>query len=147
TRSDTTAANVGWRSRLRGLMAGSYYQPADPDLFRRTLARLPMVRVEAGRAPGLSALDSPAAPLNLRNFTFVDMGPGKGRALLLAAEQPFARVIGVEVLPELHAIAQQNIAAAASRLVCHKIESISADARIFQFPDGPLVVFLFNPLP
>ena len=43
------------------------------------------------------------------DFTFVDFGSGKGRALLMASEFPFPRVTGIEFSPELHAIAQKNI--------------------------------------
>ena len=30
---DTTAANVGLKTQLSGVLAGSQYQPADPVLF------------------------------------------------------------------------------------------------------------------
>jgi hypothetical protein len=36
------------------------------------------------------------------NFTFIDFGSGKGRALLLASEFPFRGIIGLEFAPELH---------------------------------------------
>jgi SAM-dependent methyltransferase len=50
--------------------------------------------------------------LNIRyeSYVFVDLGSGKGRVLLLAAELPFKEIIGVEFSPELHAIARSNIA-------------------------------------
>src|SRR3990172_4635695 len=41
-------------------------------------------------------------------YSFVDIGAGKGRALLLASELPFRKVIGVELSAELAAIAQDN---------------------------------------
>jgi hypothetical protein len=43
------------------------------------------------------------------NFTFIDIGSGKGRVLLLAAEFPFRKIVGVEFSPELHATAQRNL--------------------------------------
>ncbi len=43
-------------------------------------------------------------------YTFVDIGAGKGRALLVAAESPFREVVGVELNPELAAVAERNIA-------------------------------------
>ena len=44
-------------------------------------------------------------------FTFVDLGSGKGRVLLLAALRPFRRVIGVEISASLHTRAQANVEA------------------------------------
>ena len=42
-------------------------------------------------------------------FAFVDMGSGKGRALLVASEFAFAKIVGIELSPHLHRIAQENI--------------------------------------
>jgi len=66
----------------------------------------------------------------------------------MAAEYPFRRIQGIELLPELHRIAQENIAKykSASRQ-CFAIESLCGDARNFAFPPEPLVLYLFNPLP
>ena len=41
----------------------------------------------------------------LDGYTFVDLGSGMGRAVLVASEFPFRRIVGVEIAPELHAIA------------------------------------------
>jgi predicted RNA methylase len=86
------------------------------------------------------------AQAGLQDFTFVDLGSGKGRVLLMAADYPFRKIIGVEFMPELDRAAQENIAKYPSeRRQCRQIESICMDARDFQFSDGPLVVYLFNP--
>ena len=47
--------------------------------------------------------------IDFREFTFIDIGSGKGRALLLAADYPFRRILGLELLPGLYRVAQQNI--------------------------------------
>ncbi len=86
----------------------------------------------------------PAAPID--EFTFVDLGAGMGRALLLASEYPFRAVVGVELNPTLARIARKNAALwrtagralAPMRVVCR-------DAVEFRFPEGPCVAFLFNP--
>src|SRR5918996_1296859 len=52
----------------------------------------------------LSSLD-----IDYPSYTFVDIGSGKGRVLLIASEFPFAEIIGVEFAKELHEIAAQNI--------------------------------------
>ncbi len=86
----------------------------------------------------------PAHPLE--ETTFLDIGAGMGRAVLLAAEMPFHDVIGVEMHPTLVRIARRNLtlwrkvgrAAVPMRMV-------EADATEFVFPPGPCVAFLFNP--
>ncbi len=123
---DTTSATVGWRTRLLGLLH-SPYQPIDPALFHEMMAAL---------------------ELDFRRYTFIDVGSGKGRALLLAMEYPFCKILGVELLPELNQIAQENICKWLGPGRGHEaVESICADATEFSFPSDPLVVLLFNPLP
>jgi hypothetical protein len=86
--------------------------------------------------------------LDLRDYTFVDLGSGKGRTLLMASDYPFRRIVGIELLSSLHQIAQQNIDQYKSESQkCFLLESICADATAISFPDGPLVLYLFNPLP
>jgi hypothetical protein len=86
--------------------------------------------------------------LNFRDFTFIDLGSGKGRTLLMASDYPFHRIAGVELLPSLHQIAQQNLRQYKSETQkCFALESICADATAFHFPEQPLVIFLFNPFP
>jgi SAM-dependent methyltransferase len=84
---------------------------------------------------------------DLSGFTFIDFGSGKGRAVLLAARHAFKRVIGLEFSKELHAEAQGNIAmfARAGLLAAPTVESIEADVLDFDLPDGPLVLYTFNP--
>jgi len=86
----------------------------------------------------------PAAPTE--EFTFIDIGAGMGRAVLLAAEMPFREAVGVELNPTLVRIARRNLALwrAAGRAQT-RMRILSADATDFQFPAGPCLVFLFNP--
>jgi len=125
-RVDTTSATVGWRERLLGALH-SPYQATEPTLFHEMLSQL---------------------KIDFRDFTFIDLGSGKGRALLMAADYPFRRIVGVELLPGLHHVAQENIRRYESdSLQCFAVESICGDAREFVFPPEPLVLYLFNPLP
>lgn len=79
-------------------------------------------------------------------FTFVDLGSGMGRAVLLASELPFREVVGVELNPTLARIARKNAmlwhAAGRAR---SPIRMECGDAVEFVFPDGPCLAFLFNP--
>jgi predicted RNA methylase len=126
-RVNTTEGAVSTRARLIGTLAGSLYQPTEPSVFREMLSAL---------------------PINYRHFTFIDIGSGKGRTLLMASDYPFRRIIGIELLPELHQIAQENIRKYKSESQrSFAIESHCTDARNFVFPNDPLVLYLFNPLP
>jgi len=130
-RVDTTGATVTWRTRLLGLLH-SPYQPIPPEQFREIM----------------SALEAHIGPDgNFGQFTFIDIGSGKGRALLLASEFGFSRIIGIELLPELVEVARENVRIFNQRDGYAGIELISGDATKFTFPAEPSVVFLFNPLP
>ncbi len=87
-------------------------------------------------------------PIEFEQFTFIDLGSGKGRTLLMASEYPFQRIIGVELLAELGLAAEQNIREYRSPTQrCTRIEAVLTDAREFEFPEEPIVLYLFNPLP
>jgi len=78
--------------------------------------------------------------------TFVDVGAGMGRALLLASESPFVQVVGVEVSGGLFEVGSDNLARAVRRKRrCNDVRLVHADARIWNYPPGDLVVFMFNP--
>ncbi len=86
----------------------------------------------------------PAAAID--EFTFVDMGAGMGRAMLLAAEFPFRAVLGVELNPTLARIGRRNMARwrAAGRAKA-PMRMMCRDAVEFKMPASPTVAFLFNP--
>lgn len=129
-RVNTTSGAVGWRDRLLGIFH-SPYQPTEKTLFHEMIGALVQQ----------TNLDFP-------QFTFVDLGSGKGRALLMASDYPFRRIVGVELLPALHQIAEQNLAQyQRDSQKCFSVESICADATNSPLPEGPLVVYLFNPFP
>jgi SAM-dependent methyltransferase len=79
-------------------------------------------------------------------YSFVDVGAGKGRALLLAAGLPFRKIVGVELNEELSRIAQKNVArwSRAGRGKS-KIRVVHGDAAKFRWPRTPLLVYLYNP--
>lgn len=82
----------------------------------------------------------------MEQFTFVDLGAGMGRAVLLAAEMPFKAVMGVELHPTLAGIARKNIATwRKTGLLQSPVKMICGDAIDFPWPAGPCLAFLFNP--
>jgi hypothetical protein len=104
---------------------GTDYTPIEPERFRLVMATL---------------------PIDSQDFTFIDFCSGKGRALLLASEFPFNRIIGLEFSPELHQIAQENIRRYPAELQkCRDIQIRYVDFVEFPLPSDPLVLFFFNP--
>ena len=49
-------------------------------------------------------------PHPISSYTFLDIGSGKGRGLLVASEYRFRKVIGIELHPALATVARQNVA-------------------------------------
>lgn len=80
-------------------------------------------------------------------YTFVDLGCGKGRVLLLASEQGFRRVIGVELSPDLLDVARKNVRQLQKTDpdAARSITLVLADAADYMFPDEPTVLYLYNP--
>jgi len=90
----------------------------------------------------LSSLD-----IEYAQSTFVDIGSGKGRILLLASRFPFRKIVGVEFHPKLCEIAKNNLRKyRRAQQKCRDFEVHCADATVFPFPQsGKLVLYLFNP--
>ena len=91
-------------------------------------------------------------PHPISRYTFIDIGAGKGRGLLVASEYRFRKVIGIELNPAMAAIAHQNVA---HWIQTHEadftaprpapIEVLEQDALDFDFPATPTLLFLFHP--
>lgn len=120
--------------------SGHGYEPTDERVMRHILREL-------------------VSRFDISRFTFVDLGCGKGRAVLMASELPFERVIGVEISPAHCEAARQNIASyrrsPARRLGNGKVSVdqsasvapsvVCADVTRYEFPRSDLIVYLFNP--
>ena len=102
---------------------GTFYQPIPLRFLKRVL--------KSARATGIP----------FRNF--VDMGCGKGKAcLFMARTGAFRRVVGVDISAHLLTTARDNRAHMGGII---PIEFIEADAQTYRLPEGPSLVFLFNP--
>jgi SAM-dependent methyltransferase len=108
------------------------YSSIAPSVFREVSRRWRAMLSDPERGPAA--------------FSFVDIGAGKGRALLLASELPFRKIIGVELSAELSTIAQANIDRW-TRVVKPQcaIHILNQDALQFCWPRTSLLVFLYNP--
>jgi SAM-dependent methyltransferase len=119
---------------------GYGYSAIAPSVFREMIRRWRATLADPARGPAA--------------YSFVDIGAGKGRALLLASEIGFRKVIGVELSAELARIAQDNVErwqrVAQPRA---KIRVLHQDALQFCWPRKTirgrprtsLLVFLYNP--
>ncbi|WP_295958622.1 hypothetical protein [Rhodoferax sp.] len=104
---------------------GHYYHGTDPQVFQRQLEQLPIDHAQ---------------------YSFIDYGSGKGKALLLASLWPFQAVWGVEFAEALHAVALRNIASfqhPGQR--CRTLQSVHLDATQFELPGTPCVAYFYNP--
>jgi SAM-dependent methyltransferase len=106
------------------------------DAFITAYAGIPPSRFEGAMARWRETVVSPEV------YTFVDLGCGKGRAVMLASGMGFHEVMGVELNPGLAEVAGANLAVwkagRSVRIVC-------GDATEVELPAGPCVVYLFNP--
>ena len=133
--------------RTSGLVAGRHlgfghrndrhftaYYAIAPSVFQGMIVRWRRCR------PGALSL----APIDA--FTFIDVGAGMGRAMLLASAYPFRAVVGVELHPTLARIGRRNLALwrAAGRALA-PMRMHCRDVAEFPLPPGPCVAFLFNP--
>lgn len=100
-----------------------------------------------GIAPSAFTSALQALDLDWTQFTFIDIGCGKGRAMMLATRFPFRRVLGIELSQALVDIANANLQkfSAPWRSFQGQAEAVAADATSFPVPDGPLVLFLYHP--
>ena len=100
------------------------YAPSGASLVRRTLQMLPVTA----------------------DYTFLDLGCGEGRALVIASEFPLRAIIGVELSPALCERAAANASIIADRFPERTpIQIVEADAGEFVLPRGPLIVYMYHP--
>ena len=72
--------------------------------------------------------------------TFVDVGCGLGRPILMALELGFQHAIGIDISSELIKGCKKNIHKKSKR-----VELFYCDSNDYNFPPGNLTIFLFNP--
>jgi SAM-dependent methyltransferase len=99
---------------------GMRYEASPADVCERAIAQL--------------AIDYP-------EYTFVDLGSGKGRPLIIAARYGFRKMEGVEFARELVDGCRENLA----KQGIQNAELLHRDVCGYRFPAGPLVVYMFNP--
>lgn len=83
---------------------------------------------------------------DVRGRTFIDIGCGKGRPMIVATEFPFEAVLGYDLAAPLVEIANSNAAIVARRFPQRTpMRAFVENALELKFSKGRLVIFLFNP--
>ncbi len=104
------------------------YHGTAPSLFQKVMAHWQRVALHP-----------------LEQTAFVDIGAGKGRAMLLASHMPFRRIVGVELHPMLAANMRENVDLWQLTHTTVPMRVEEADAMTLRMPTGPCCLFLFNP--
>jgi len=82
----------------------------------------------------------------LGDYVFVDIGSGKGRAVMMAAKLGFRKVVGVELSEKLHRAAERNLGIFRQvEAIDAPVELVNCNALDFEWPDENLVVYVYNP--
>jgi hypothetical protein len=85
-------------------------------------------------------------PETLENYAYVDVGSGKGRTLIMAAELGFRRITGVEFSGDLCDKARENVSAyAPHRKNDVSFSIVNADATACALPQNNCVLYFGNP--
>ena len=122
-----TSAPISARKILSGIAAiddaNVGYVGSQPSIIRKALATI--------------AFD--------RGAVFLDLGCGKGRALVVATEYPFARIVGIEISDDLCRVARQNAAKIRDAFPERTaIEIVTGSATDIVFEDGVYVIYIYN---
>jgi len=93
-----------------------------------------------------NALHAPLLGIDRAKTTYIDVGCGKGRMLIQASQAGFAKVVGVEFAASLAQTARENLRVALGAATENESWRIdNDDARTYRYPDGDIVLFLYNP--
>ena len=73
----------------------------------------------------------------------LDLGSGKGGAVIALSKFPFEEIVGVEISPELVRVSIENVA----RLGLKNARYVCGDATRFTDLDRFMHIYMFNPFP
>ncbi|MDB6368199.1 thioesterase domain-containing protein [Photorhabdus bodei] len=99
---------------------GTYFMPAHYSVIHKALISL---------------------PIEYSDFEFVDLGCGKGRAIICASNYNFSKITGVEIVESLALIAQKNINIINKK---NHIEIIQTEVNNYQFNENNVVIYNFD---
>jgi SAM-dependent methyltransferase len=81
-----------------------------------------------------------------RDRVFTDLGSGKGRVLLIAAQLGFEKIVGIEFSRRLCDIARQNVKIFATKTgITSSIDVIESDVALYNIEPEQCIFFIYNP--
>jgi SAM-dependent methyltransferase len=117
----------------------------DPLTLQRDASLVGQLRPYMGSQPTIirRALDTLG---DISGYTFVDIGCGKGRPMIVASEYPFALALGYDISADLVRTANANAVLMARHFPQRPpMRALHANVADLQVPSGNVVVFMFNP--
>ncbi len=156
-------ACLGWRDGLAELANGADTPEADAEFDAMhgtdTAGSVEPADLGIGDAQTTrQAIRYLPSPLRVTNWmldrigiapqtcSFVDLGCGKGRVLLLAAQRPFRNIVGVEISPGLAQFARGNVERFQPPSAhVRAITIANTDVRAFDMPAGDLLIHMYHP--
>lgn len=117
----------------------------DPLTLQRDASLVGQLRPYMGSQPTIirRALDTLG---DISGYTFVDIGCGKGRPMIVASEYPFALALGYDISTDLVRTANANAVVMARHYPQRPpIRALHANVSDLRVPSGNVVVFMFNP--
>ncbi len=122
-----TSGHMGFNALRSGKSSDIYttsYGGSQPSILRKALQAIP----------------------DLSQSAFLDLGCGKGRAMAVATEFAFHRIVGVELAPSIVPIARANAERMRREFPDRTpIEVIEGDALATPIPEGQVVIFFYHP--
>jgi SAM-dependent methyltransferase len=132
-----------------GVMTSGVTESSDAGIADETARSLAVGYVPTRELVIRHILTNTTQGLNLSQYSFIDLGCGKGRTLIVAAQLPFKEVIGVELSPLHCEVAETNIKRYLSDVripaLCRNVRVSCVNAADFQFPDANLLIYMYRP--
>lgn len=79
------------------------------------------------------------------HYHFIDIGCGKGRAVIVAENAGFRKVTGIELFDDLLRIAAENVKKYPTKKNDSSITLLHLNALNYNYENEPAIYFLFNP--
>ncbi|MBS0151278.1 MAG: class I SAM-dependent methyltransferase [Nitrospira sp.] len=132
-----------------GVVTSGVTESSDAGIADETARSLAVGYVPTREVVIRHILQNTTRNLDLQEYSFIDLGCGKGRTLIVAAQQPFEEVIGVELSPLHCKVAETNIDRYLSNtqnpVLCRNVRVSCVNAADFVFPDTNLLIYMYRP--
>jgi precorrin-6B methylase 2 len=129
-----TIADHYYEKKLGINTYGNYEEKEDTGIYGDEIAYIPTNYISLKKMLDYLQLD--------KNDVFIDLGCGKGRAIILVGTQKLKKIIGVELRKSMLDIAKKNLASV--KINNTKIEIVHADAAEADLKEGT-VYFMYKP--